>query len=205
MHQMTVHKILLVVFFLIAVRTVAALEVSNIPQIGPHEPILIVEKNVHPENLMIVYTKVDEHGHFVPNPLNPIQPFLDFYWLINGKTYKPVSPLIKSEIRKRLEIEVSPTGAAKHFAISINDLKEVKTDMKQPRVDVYARDASGSPNAEAEMDLGPSDRNIRIKVSSIYTDGRAFPPAVYSVTVEGEEIANGKPTGRKITRTYDAK
>jgi hypothetical protein len=45
---------------------------------------------------------------------------------------------------------------------------------------------------------------MRIRLSSIYTEGRAFPPAVYSVTLKGEEIVNGKPTGRKVVRKYNA-
>jgi hypothetical protein len=33
-------------------------EVANIPEIGAHQPVLIVEKNVNPENKMVVYTKL---------------------------------------------------------------------------------------------------------------------------------------------------
>jgi hypothetical protein len=45
---------------------------------------------------------------------------------------------------------------------------------------------------------------MRIKLSSIYTEGRAFPPTVDAVTLKGEEIVNGNLTGRKITRKYSA-
>jgi hypothetical protein len=46
---------------------------------------------------------------------------------------------------------------------------------------------------------------MRIRVTSIYTDGRAFPPAVFSVTVKGEEIVHGRLTGKKVSWTYGAK
>ena len=46
---------------------------------------------------------------------------------------------------------------------------------------------------------------MRIKVASIYTEGRAFPPAVYSVTLKGEEIVNGKVSSKKVVRKYFAK
>lgn len=201
-----IHKIPLTLGLLTAFALrLAASEVTTIPQIGAHQPILIIEKNVHPENRMVVYTKVGADGHFVPDPNNPDRPLLDFYWLMDGKTYKPVNPLIKSEIRKHLELQADPDGSANHFVVNINDLKEVNSDIKQPKVRVSIGGSSEDRDVDAEMKLGPSDNNVRIKVSTIYTEGRAFPPAVYSVTLKGEEVAKGKLTGRKVTRKYDAK
>ena len=183
----------------------AAAEVSNIPEIGAHHPILIIGKNVHPENLMVVYTKVDAEGHLLPDPEQLNQPLLDFYWLMDGKNYKPVNAIIKSEIRKRLEIQAGSKDRPTHFVINVNDLKEVNSDIKQPKMDIYVSDTAGDRQVEAQMNLGPSDGNLRLRVSSIYTEGRAFPPAVYSVTLIGEEIVNGKPSGKKIARKYGAK
>ncbi len=201
-----IHKISLTLCLLTAFALrLAAVEVTNIPQIGVHQPILIVEKNVHPENLMVVYTKVDADGHFVPDPNDPDRPLLDFYWLMDGKTYKPVNALIKSEIRKRLQLQPASDGDATHFVVSINDLKEVNSDIKQPKVRVSIGGTADDRNVDAEMKLGPSDNNVRIRVFTIHTEGRAFPPAVYSVTLKGEEVAKGKLTGRKVTRKYDAK
>lgn len=205
MNPMTPRKIALALSILTSFALqLDAAETALIPEIGAHLPILTVEKNVHPENRMIVYTKVDANGRFVAAPDNPSQPLLDFYWLMDGKTYKPVNPLIKIEIRKRLEVQAPLVAGATHFAININDLKEVRSDINQPKVDVSLRGTPESREVEAQMNLGPSNGNMRIKVSSIHTEGRAFPPAVYSVTLNGEEIANGKPTGKKITRKYDA-
>jgi len=206
MNRTTIRKISLAPLVLSAfVFRLAAHEVTNIAEIGSHEPILIVEKNVHPENLMVVYTKVDAHGHFLPDPKNPARPILGFYWLMGGKAYKPVNAIIKTEIRKRLKLELPPIGIATHFVIYLNDLKEVKSDIKQPKINVSIDETTGTRDVEAQMNLGPSDENMRIKLSAIYTEGRAFPPAVYSVTLKGEEIANGKLTGKKVTRTYEAK
>jgi len=191
--------------FVILAFPLAAAEIMKIAEIGAHEPILIVRKNVHPQNLMVVYTKVDASGHFLPDPDNPSRPILDFYWLMDGKAFKPVNGLIKNEIRKRLELQATPSAGGTRFAIDLNDLKEVNSDIQQPKIDVSVDTSADHPAVEAEMNLGPSDGNMRIRVSSIYTEGRAFPPAVYSVTVNGEEIAHGRPTGRKITRKYEAK
>ncbi len=191
------------VFLMMAVASASA-GVVNIPEIGAHEPILTVEKNVHPGNKMVVYTKVDESGRFVPDPANRQRPMLDFYWLIDGRNYKPVNPMIKSEITKRLACQWSAGERAGHFVVDVNDLKEVKSDIRDPKMDIYASESGGAPKVEAQMNLGPSDGNMRIRLSSIYTEGRAFPPAVNAVTLRGEELVNGSPTGRKVTRRYFA-
>jgi len=206
MTRTTFHRFTLALFLFAAFGLrLGAAEVSNIPEVGAHEPILVISKNVHPQNLMVVYTKVDTTGHFVPVPEQANQPLLDFYWLMDGRNYKPVNGLIKGEIRKRLEVEPAAADRSSHFVINVNDLKEVNSDIKQPKLDIYAGGATGERGVEAQMNLGPSDGNMRIRVSSIHTEGRAFPPAVYSVTLKGQEVVNGKLTGREVTRKYEGK
>jgi hypothetical protein len=183
----------------------ASAEITSIPQIGPHHPIFILEKNVNPQNIMVIYTKEDANGHFLTDAADPTRPIFDFYWLMDGKNYKPVNGMIKSEIGKRFEWQLSRTNPKTHFIVNLNDLKEVDSDIKDPKIDVYASRSGGTRGAEAQMTLGPSNGNMRIKITSIYTEGRAFPPAVYCVALKGEEIVDGKLTGKKVTRRYDAK
>src|SRR4051794_1095231 len=71
-------------FFAVFLLGTAAGEVANIPAIGPHQPFLIVEKNVHPQNRMVLYTKVDGNGRFLRDPAARNRPVFDFYWLIDG-------------------------------------------------------------------------------------------------------------------------
>ncbi len=203
---MTFHSIVLAVSILTSSAAPAfALEVSASAAIGEHHPILIVNKNVNPENHMVIYTKVDASGRLLRDPSGGDRPVFDFYWFMEGKTYKPVNAMIKQEIRKRLEFQSSPSDQTKHFIINVNDLKEVNSDIKEPKVDVFASERGGVSKVEAQMILGPSDGNMRIRLSSIYTEGRAFPPAVYAVTLKGEEIVDGQLTGKKVTRRYNAK
>jgi len=179
-------------------------EVASIPEVGAHQPILTVGKNVNPQNKMVVYTRLDANGRFMADPSVRDRPVLDFYWLMDGRSYKPVNALIKKEIRKRFTGEWSVKERTESFIVNVSDLKEVKSDIKDPRIEICVREASGGPSVEAQMNLGPSDGGMRIRLSSIYTEGRAFPPAVDSVTLEGEEIVNGRLTGNKITRKYTA-
>ena len=203
---MPIHKVALAIsIFTVSILRSAVGEVATNSEIGSHHPILIVEKNVNPQNLMVVYTKEDANGRFLTDEADRNRPVFDFYWLMDGKNYKPVNGMIKNEIGKRFDWQLSPTNPATHFVVNLNDLKEVDSDIKDPKIDVYASRGGGSRGVEAQMSLGPSNGNMRIKLTSIYTEGRAFPPAVYSVTLKGEEIVDGKPTGKKVTRRYDAK
>src|SRR5678815_4655824 len=103
-----IHKAALAIsIFTAAILRAVAGEVATIPEIGAHHPIVILEKNVHPQNLMVVYTKEDVNGRFLADDADRNRPVFDFYWLMDGKNYKPVNGLIKNEIGKRFEWQFS--------------------------------------------------------------------------------------------------
>ena len=85
-------------------------EVANIPEIGAHQPVLIVEKNVNPENKMVVYTKLDANGHFMADGNWPL---LDFYWMMDGKNYKPVQKGDPQAIHRAVELGVGEQRSRK--------------------------------------------------------------------------------------------
>ena len=188
-------------FFSVSLSSAFAKPITDIPQIGPHQQILTVEKNVNPENIALVYTKVDAQCRFVTDPANRDQPVFDFYWRMGGKDYKPMNSFFKSEFQKRMAYV---SGDATHFQLDANDLKEVQTDIKNPRLDVVSTGAGGNCNVQAFITLGPSDGNARIRLDSIYGEGRTFPPKITAVTLKGEVVdANGKGTGKMVSRKYN--
>lgn len=178
---------------------------AEIPAIGAHHPIVVVQKNVNPQNVMVIYTQLDAKGGFQSDPAKADRPVFDFYWLMDGKSYKPVHRLIKKEIGRRFECEMGEDDRATRFVVHMNDLKEVDSDIKEPKMEVLVRGTGAGRTVEAQMNLGPSDGNMRIKLLSIYTEGNAFPPTVSAVTLKGEEIVKGKLTGRKVERRYAGK
>jgi len=178
-----------------------AKDVGNIPEIGKHQSIFQVNKNVNPQNVAVVYTKVDDKCRFVNNPENRDQPIFDFYWLMDGTNYKPMHSLLKSEFRRRMSFVENAGDRATHFIIDANDLKEVDHDIEDPRLDVNAKVIAGGCDVEAFITLGPSNGNARVRVTNIYGEGRAFPPKVYSVTIKGIDVK----TGKAVSRKYDAK
>src|SRR5882672_1574280 len=57
--------------------------VTNIGDVGAHYPLFLVEKSHHPENITVVYTKLDQHCHVIPEREHDFMPTLDFHWLMD--------------------------------------------------------------------------------------------------------------------------
>jgi hypothetical protein len=181
----------------------SAKEITDIPELGAHQQIFLVEKNVNPENVAVVYTRLDAQCRFVPDAENRDEPVFDFYWRMNRSSYKPMNSFFKDEFHRRMSFA---GGDASHFELDANDLKEVKHDLgANPRVTVAAFRAGAGCDVQAFITLGPSDGHARIRIDSIYGEGRSFPPKVYSVTLKGEVVdQNGKGTGKMVARKYSA-
>jgi hypothetical protein len=183
---------------------------NDIKQIGPHEPIFTFEKNENPQNIMVVYTELDKDCHFIADKDGQGQPLLDYYWLMDGKSYKPVHPMIKSGMKKRMELEANGKAQSKSadgsFLVRINDLKELKTDLKDFSVQVKAeRNKSQACDVEALVKLGPSDheRVLRLQTIASKAEKTALPPfrKLESITLIGKDVK----TGELVKRTYQGR
>ena len=178
-----------------------------IPEIGPHYIIVIVEKSVHPQNQLAVYTRLDGQCRVLRDPKQGDRPALDFYWLMDRSRYKRVNPLIKRGIRKRLQVEAgsaSPSGDGS-FSVRLNELDAVEHDLgAAPRLQVRAKKTAEGCTAEARIALGPSDQNAVIRLDAIYSEaamnGR-FSAKVKSIALKGVDVKTGKP----VVRIYRAK
>ena len=175
-----------------------------ISQIGEHSILFTFEKNENPQNIMIVYTKLDGACQIVVDPNEQASPTFNMYWLMSSNAYKPVHSLIKSGVFDRLE--VMPAKTHDSFQIQINDLKELQTDVPDPKLNVVAqKSAKGACEVKSYFTLGPSDKNATMQVQAIYSDASKtlLPPfrKLKSVTLRG---LNSK-TGEKISRTYKAR
>ncbi len=165
--------------------------------------ILTYEKNINSENIMVVHTTADSNCLPVPDS-DSQTPILDYYWLMNRKTYKPLNPIIKSYTRER--ISATPSSEAKNiFFINLNDLSEVDIDLPSHQVSVETfRNGEGNCEAVGKMTLGESDANSTIILQKIFVDAQLTlnprRPKVRSITLEGLDASTGTP---KI-RTYKA-
>jgi hypothetical protein len=147
-----------------------------------------------------MFTKLDSSCHFVVDP-NGNRPLIDYYWMMDRKSFKPVHPMIKDGIRKRIELVQDSSAKANSFSVQINDLKELQTDLKSFRMEISAaRTSSGDCHAHAFVTLGPSDLNRTLQLEKIISRSKKtfLPPfrKIESITLEGKDIKSGALTKR---------
>lgn len=187
-------------------KEIKAFELVNRSPVGAHYPIITFEKNENPQNIMLIYTKLDKDCRFELNPQKRHEPVFDFYWLMGKKTYKPVHPLIKSGIHDRLQVEAGEAFAQsrREFEIKVNDLKELKTDLHEARLKVVARKIGHNCDVQATIQLGPKDQNATLNLETIYSEAeKSFIPPfrkVTSVTLIGKSEASGKAMKKTFSK-----
>jgi hypothetical protein len=189
--------------------------VTNVGDVGEHYPLFLIEKSHHPENITVVYTKLDTDCHVIPDREHGFLPTLDFYWLMDATRYKPMAGPLKAGARKRLQfIDTNgPEGDQTAFAVRTDELSRVQHDLQSPTVQIKAERQGDACVATAFMTLGPSNGNATMKVESVSTktepitllkkmQAMADPDSIqiYAVTVKGTDVATGQP----IERTYHA-
>src|SRR5882672_8183417 len=189
--------------------------VTSVGDVGEHYPLFLIEKSHHPENITVVYTKLDTDCHVIPDREHGFLPTLDFYWLMDATHYKPMAEPLKAGARKRLQfIDANGSqGDSTSFSVRTDDLSRVQHDLQIPTVQIKAERQGDACVAIAFMTLGPANGNATMKVESVSTRtepitllkkirAMAEPDAIqiYAVTVKGTDIATGQP----IERTYHA-
>lgn len=127
-------------------------------------------------------------------------PEFDFYWLMNGEKYKPVHPLIKSGIRKRVDIKTQSSDR-KSFVLELTDLSRLNKELEQALVEVHAFKGRDGCQANAILKLGDAN-NENIKLQSIYSEAEKtlLPPfrKVKSIEITGLTLSDKE----KITRRF---
>ena len=181
--------------------TVQAAGIKVVDPIEAHYPIISVEKDVNPQNIMIVYTKLDKDCSFIVNNKETGSPTIDFYWLMDRRNFKVVHPLIKSGIAERIKLD--SIKDPKKFTVKLNDIREIETDIPAAEIVVTAKTNSNKKcSVESFMQLGPSDQNKEIRLDTIYSESEQTlaPPfrKVTHITLKGVD----RKTGKKISRRY---
>ena len=189
--------------------------VPSVGDVGEHYPLFFIEKSHHPENITVVYTKLDTECRVIPDREHGFLPTLDFYWLMDATHYKPMAGPLKAGVRKRLQFidAHGSQGDPTSFSVRTDDLSRVQHDLQNPTVQIKAERQGDACVAIAFMTLGPSNGNTTMKVESVSTQtepitllkkmrAMADPDAIqiYAVTVKGTDVATGQP----IERTYHA-
>jgi hypothetical protein len=186
-------------------------EIVNVPELGLHHRILTIEKNENPQNLVLMYTRLDRQCRFVMDDKQGQIPFLDFYWLNDRSRYHEMHALLKRGIRKRLEVqplsrEPNQEGA---FAIRIRNLREIRHDLDDPVMLIKAVGKPGADGnnrcevqAQMKVNVGKSESMVRLEAISAVGKKTFLPPfrKVVSVTLHGVIPKNGE----RVERTFSA-
>jgi hypothetical protein len=178
-------------------------EAQSVNAVSPQNyRLILVKKSVHPQNFMAVDTKLAEDCSFIADPVRPGHALIDFYWLMDGKNYKPMNSMIKEEISGRFESMASQDPHK--FVVSINDLKQVNTDIpaKNWKMDVVSTKSPAGCSVMATMHLGPSNKDVLIQLKELYTDATANiltrSVKIKSIMLTGTVVK----TGEKISQVY---
>lgn len=176
---------------------------------GNAHSILFLEKNVNPQNVMVVYTRLD----------TSCRPLIDletgtattgFYWLMDRQKYKPVSPFIVDAIKERIVPQniYQPSPHESYFNLSFSYFEELGIDLNNINLFVYSAKNTQSQKCVAAtyMKLGPEDGNVIIKIKSIYIESEKpslfnLRPKVHSIRVSGID----EQTGEKLTKNFLSK
>ena len=187
--------------------------VTNVGDVGEHYPLFFIAKSHHPENIAVVYTKLDTDCRVIPDREHGFLPTLDFYWLLDATRYKPMAGALKTGARKRLQFSNvhGSQGDQTAFVVRTDDLARLQHDLQSPTVQIKAERQGDACVATACMTLGPSNGHATIKIESVTTRTEPItllkkmrammdPDAIqiYAVTVKGTDVATGQP----IERTY---
>lgn len=158
---------------------VAAAERLHVPELGEHHRLVTFEKNENPQNVMIVYARVNEHCHFITEGAKPV---VDVYWMMDRQRYKPTHPLIKAQIRSRLRVR--PVNADE-FRLDLTDVRELH--VKEPYFVVRSAREGGACTVRARY---PSEHGP-VVVDRLYSETRKtfVPPfrRLVSVTIDGTD------------------
>lgn len=170
-------------------------ESRDLAPIGRHHPVFVVEKNENPQNIMVAFVKLGKDCRLAPDPERPGLPLFDFYWLMDGKRYKRVHPLIKAGVRSRMEI-VSSAKNGRSFEMRLNDFKELRGDFAGARLTVSVEGAPCQPVTELALNAATPP----IRLISIYSDSRKtfLPPFRKLNFIRLKGLTQGEPREMKF-------
>lgn len=171
--------------------------VHYIPEIGEHHKIITFKKNENPQNILVVYTKLDSKCHFIAD--RDDKPPIDFYWLMDGAKYKPTHSLIKKAVRQRLKITHIQSSS---FTMRVTDLTELGTKIEKPDLIVKVEKKNGACDIASYFSDDQRENKL-IQVTELYSESKKIllPPfrKLLAVTVSGTASDSGVPVQRRYS------
>ena len=170
-------------------------------QVGEHIPLVIVERSVKRENVLVIYTQVDPNSSIVVDRKRK-EPTVGFYWLQQRSRFKAPGAIAEWAVRRTFEIETNDLNS---FYVHPKEkyLGRIKHDLSDHRVLVKAERASEGCVANAYLQLGPSDQNRLVRLEWAFGDFTRksvldFKVHVNYVTGRGVDARTGEKYERRF-------
>ncbi len=165
--------------------------------------LFVVEKSKNPQNILVVYCKVNEACELQRITDAGRDHLYDVYWLMDGVTYKRTHPIIKKMARKRF-IAQEAADRPKSFSVLLADLKELVHDLPSETVHVDAyRSPDGRCRVRALIQLGPSGSGRIMQIDSIYSQARTvfgIPIGIKYIELHGTDTRNREAISVRFNR-----
>ena len=127
--------------------------------------LFTLEKSLNSENILMIHAQTDESCKFVKNANG----FVDFYWLMDGLTKKPVHPMIRSKVEERVAFSgINETRDS--FKVKLNDLSEIKHDLEDTKIEAVATIVNGNCEVNSIIKLGASSKYRKMNLKRTYCE-----------------------------------
>ena len=167
------------------------------------QKLFTMEKNYNQENLMIIHTQTDKDCKFIKSTKNSEGNYIEFYWLMNGKDRKEVHPMIRTEIKSRVQFQGIDAGRDS-FRVKLNDLSEVKHDLVETSMEVASEIINGKCTVKSVLTLGPSGKYRKIDLNRTFCNVSknlvGVPNGCNYLLLEGTDVATGEKLSVKFTK-----
>ena len=145
---------------------------AQLSDIGPHLKVFELEKNENPQNILQIYTRVDDQCRFLPDRTGKNKPVFDFYWLMGRGTYKRTHSMIRRSIYRHVLMEPDAKERSYSLKLRAGDFERFDTDLNNPRLQIVLRQEPSKCEAVALLQLGPSDTNKVMRIKAVYTEAK---------------------------------
>lgn len=154
--------------------------------------LFIMEKNYNAENLLVINTHINDSCKFVAEN----NEYMDFYWLMDGKTRKEIHPMIRGKIEEKVKF----TGINKlqdSFKVRMSDLNELKHDLEDTTMEVTSAIINGACKVKSIIKLGPSAKYRKLNLKRTYcevsTNFIGVPTGCKFLDLQGSDADTGEP------------
>lgn len=163
-----------------------------------------VEKSFNPQNILVVYARVQATCEVQPIPDAGSLHLFDLHWLMNGTTFKPTHRLIKKAARKRFVAQsLEKNGLS--FTVRLTDLKELHHDLPSDNIHVkIVREPPGNCRSRVLLKLGPRHANRTMAIETIYSEAKTFfsiPIGIHFIELRGTDIHSNEPMVARFNST----